>query len=83
LVESGFERVSILKIDIEGAEAEVFAAECSWLERIDTLAIELHEDSMFGNGRAVFTQAIADTDFELSTRGDLTICQRKRALLFR
>ncbi len=81
LAEFGREHLSILKIDIEGAEAEVFASECSWLEKVDTLAIELHEDSMFGNGRAVFTKAIANTAFELTTVGDLTICRRTRTVL--
>jgi len=80
IAEFGEGGVSILKIDIEGAEAKVFAEDCSWLENVETLAIELHEDSMFGNGRAIFTEAIKNADFELSIRGDLTICRRKSAM---
>lgn len=33
----------VVKIDIEGAEAEVFAGECLWLRRVDVLIIELHD----------------------------------------
>ena len=42
---AGFEsgEIDILKCDIEGAEAEVFAGECAWLTRVRHLAIELHE----------------------------------------
>jgi FkbM family methyltransferase len=39
---SGTEQVDLLKIDIEGAEEELFSSDCSWLERIGTIAIEPH-----------------------------------------
>jgi FkbM family methyltransferase len=35
--------IDILKCDIEGAEAEVFAGECEWLVRVRHLAIEVHQ----------------------------------------
>ena len=45
LAQSGAARISILKIDIEGAERFVFAENYeSWIERFDALAIELHDD---------------------------------------
>ena len=55
--QSGFDRVSILKVDIEGSEAEVFK-HAPWLQKVDRLVIELHgqacEDAVVGavNGRA-------------------------------
>ena len=39
---AGFERVNLLKIDIEGAEAGLFEAGEDWLERVDTIAVEFH-----------------------------------------
>jgi FkbM family methyltransferase len=39
----GIEKVDILKIDIEGAEKEVFRDTESWLNKVDILIIELHE----------------------------------------
>lgn len=76
---SGFNRISILKMDIEGAEAVVFRENYeSWLGKVDAMAIELHDDSMFGRASDVFHQAIADQGFEVSQAFDLTICKRKR-----
>lgn len=44
LEESGRERCDILKMDIEGGEAEVFGGDCGWLARVDQLVIDLHGD---------------------------------------
>jgi FkbM family methyltransferase len=41
--ELGIEFVDLLKIDIEGAELEVFADPVRWIDRVGTIAIELHE----------------------------------------
>jgi len=37
-----WERVGLLKIDIEGHEAELFARDCDWLDRVDAMCIEWH-----------------------------------------
>ena len=42
---SEFERVDCLKIDIEGAEVELFKGDVDWLSRIGCIAIEFHGDS--------------------------------------
>jgi FkbM family methyltransferase len=42
---SGFESVDLLKIDIEGAEVEVFRGDLSWLNAVRAIAIEFHGDS--------------------------------------
>lgn len=39
---SEFERVDLLKVDIEGAEVELFSGDLSWLNRVDAIMIELH-----------------------------------------
>jgi FkbM family methyltransferase len=39
----GLDHVDIFKIDIEGAEREVFADPSAWLPRVDALIVELHE----------------------------------------
>ena len=39
---SGFDRVDLMKIDVEGAEAEILAGDLSWLDRVDAVMIELH-----------------------------------------
>lgn len=79
LRESRRDRLSLLKMDIEGAEAVVFAdPTCQdWLKRTDALAIELHDDTSFGEATTLFHQAIRDQQFQLSQSGELTICRRR------
>ena len=35
-------RANVLKVDIEGAEVDLFAGDTGWLDRVDTVVIELH-----------------------------------------
>jgi FkbM family methyltransferase len=37
-----WERIGLLKIDIEGHEAALFARDCDWLARVDAMCIEWH-----------------------------------------
>ncbi len=75
---AGFERVSLLKIDIEGAEVVVFnAPNLSWLDRVDNIAIELHDDSQFGMAAPVFWRAVQDRGFSFSKSGELVIGTRE------
>ncbi len=76
LESSGAERVSLLKMDIEGAEAVVFGADLDWLDRVDAIAIELHDDGPFGRASDVFHRAMAGRGFEMVRHGELTICRR-------
>lgn len=72
-------RISILKIDIEGAETEVFAptADTSWLARVDNLVIELHSNKPpFPDARPIVERALAPHPFARSTSGELTIYRR-------
>jgi FkbM family methyltransferase len=78
LAASGFERISLLKIDIEGAEVVVFGDNVEWLDRVDALTIELHDDSQFGKASDVFHSAMRGRGFEFSRSGELTICRRTR-----
>lgn len=68
----GWERVDILKMDIEGAETAVFAANGdAWLPRVRCIAIETHSD----DARRVFAEAVAPYGPEMSEQGELTICR--------
>jgi FkbM family methyltransferase len=48
------DKIDILKIDIEGAEKEVFTDTSPWIEKVDTLIIELHEDMKNGCNRSFY-----------------------------
>jgi FkbM family methyltransferase len=77
LAASGYDRISLLKMDIEGAEAVVFSENYeSWLDRVDTITIELHDDSSFGNASEVFFSAISGRGFQISRCRELIICHR-------
>lgn len=70
---SGCDRISILKIDIEGAEAVIFSSNYEhWLSRVDNLVIELHGEEC----ASIFEKAIAAQNFRVSQCGELTICTR-------
>ena len=73
LEQSGAERISILKLDIEGAEAAVFSSNYeNWIKRVDNLVIELHGEEC----RSIFGAAIASEKFVVSQYGELTVCVR-------
>ena len=79
LRESGFERISILKIDIEGAEGVVFSDPgCrEWLNKVDVIVIELHDDSSLGKCSEIFFSAVPKKDFCFSRSSELTVCKRR------
>ncbi len=47
-------RVDILKVDIEGAEAEVFAKATDWVDRVGCVATELHRGTSFGDAHGAY-----------------------------
>jgi len=77
LAASGQERISVLKIDIEGSEKVVFASNYRhWLEKVDNLVIELHGPDC----EAAFRTAIAPYDFEVTQCDELTVCKRRNGV---
>ena len=57
LAESGMERIDLLKLDIEGAEFELFSESCEgWLPKINVIVIELHDRFQKQCGRAFYSQ---------------------------
>ncbi|PLW68660.1 FkbM family methyltransferase [Pseudohalioglobus lutimaris] len=48
------EHIDLLKIDIEGAEKEVFADTSNWLDKVDTIIVELHERMKPGCTRSFY-----------------------------
>ena len=43
--EANLDGIDLLKVDVEGAEVEMFRGDATWLSRIGCLAIEFHGDS--------------------------------------
>lgn len=70
--------IDLVKIDIEGAERQLFAgATDSWLPRVRNLCIELHGDEC----ARIFWSALGEYDYETATAGELTICRNIRRRL--
>jgi len=71
LKESDSDKISILKMDIEGAEAVVFAKNYeSWLPFVDNIAIEIHGSKA---SDIVLNTVAACKPFNISSSGELTI----------
>lgn len=52
--EHGIDEIDILKIDIEGAEIEVFEASKTWIKNVGLLIAELHDGERKGSSRAFY-----------------------------
>jgi len=44
----GWTRIGLLKVDIEGYEAELFGADCAWLHHVDAMCVEWHNEHGLG-----------------------------------
>lgn len=71
--------IDLLKIDIEGAEKELFASGYeNWLSRTRVMAIELH-DFFDPTISPIFFNAIKQYNFETYSLGENLICKRNPA----
>lgn len=78
LADSGFDEIDLLKIDIEGAEKEVFAAPDvdDWLSKVKVLVIELH-DRMKRGCSYEFFKAVSKYKWFFAFRGENLIFIRE------
>jgi FkbM family methyltransferase len=67
--------VDLLKLDIEGAEAELFAGNLDWIDKVLLLVIELHGPE----SSRTFHRAMLGRPFKISVCGELTIAERVQA----
>ena len=67
---SGFPEVDVLKVDIEGAETELFKGDLDWLNLVAAIAIEFH-----GNARMLsdFDNLMRQYHFEIRAENDHTV----------
>jgi hypothetical protein len=77
LDQAGFHHVDILKIDIEGAELEVFSNGAEeWLSRVNLIIIETHDRFRPGSEEAV-RKAVHPMFDELTPSGESLFFRRK------
>jgi FkbM family methyltransferase len=71
---SGAERCDLLKLDIEGAEAAVFApGDLGWLDRVDAILVEVHGEE----AAAKIAAACPETLFDRFRSGEKLLYVRK------
>jgi FkbM family methyltransferase len=66
---SGFQRCSILKMDIEGAEELIFESTPDWLSLVDALVIEIHSRK----GESLVRRTLQEAGFKLSQCDELLV----------
>jgi len=62
-------RIGLLKLDIEGAERELFSHDTGWLGNIDSIVVELHDRYQRGCAKALYS-ALATMKFWQEIRGE-------------
>ena len=67
--------VDILKIDIEGAEKELFSNNTNWINYVGTLIVELHDRFKKGCSEAFYT-ATSAYDYRKNVKGENIILER-------
>jgi hypothetical protein len=74
---SGLPRIGLLKIDVEGAEGVLFAgSQLAWIDQVDCIVIELHNDTQFGDNRTLVVNALENAGFQVRHSGELSIATR-------
>lgn len=70
-------RFELVKIDIEGAERELFGNNAAWLDNVEALLIELH-DRMVPGCLDALNKALEPYDFDLARKGENTLIRNLR-----
>jgi FkbM family methyltransferase len=76
----GLNGVALLKLDVEGAEWEILQDAASWVDKVENIVIELHEDIRPGC-TALFQSATPDFDVVFVGR-ELTLASRRTPPMF-
>jgi FkbM family methyltransferase len=78
LKQSGFDRIDILKLDIEGSERELFSKNYnSWIDKVGVIIIELHDRIKDGCTKALYSSINKD-DWKEYKRGEKVILINKK-----
>ena len=63
-IDYSIREIDILKLDVEGAEKNIFSSNTNWISKVQLLIIELHDEVVPGCSREFFS-AISEYDFEV------------------
>ena len=68
--QAGFQEADLVKVDIEGAEIELFKGDLDWLNRVGAIAIEFHGTSRTTSN---FDSIMHQNGFAIQAEGDHTV----------
>jgi FkbM family methyltransferase len=74
LASHGEERINLLKLDVEGSELELMRESSSWIDSVDVILVEIHEEAAPGAARAVYKSIDGFSD--VRTFGSLVMAAR-------
>jgi FkbM family methyltransferase len=72
---SGFTKIDLLKVDIEGAEVELFKGDVEWLRSVNSIAIEFHGDS---RNECKFDEIMRHCQFQIYDQDPHTVLAVRR-----
>lgn len=72
-----FQKIDILKIDIEGSEKEVFESGKLWIDLVECIIVEIHENMRPGSYNAVMS-LISENKYYSQSLGNLYVFKRCR-----
>lgn len=74
--ENDVDRIGLLKIDIEGAEKDIFASsEIGWLSAVDRISVEVHDHFRPGATQSIF-EALRSDPWDVQVYHGLLMCRR-------
>ena len=69
MIDYSINEIDILKLDVEGAEKNIFSSNIAWISKVKLIIIELHDRIVPGCSREFFS-AIREYDFEEYKKGE-------------
>ena len=75
IARSGFPQVDLLKVDVEGAEVQLFESADRWIERVQMIAVEFHGNTRAESG---FDDVVLRSGFEVDDSHRHTVMARRR-----
>jgi len=76
------DHIDLLKVDIEGAEKEVFEDSAEWIDRVSAMVIELHDHLKSGCSRAFYSATAGFSD-QVTGNGEITFVRRNPGFVAR
>ena len=74
------EHIDVLKLDVEGSEIEIFETSHKWLERVETIIVELH-DRFRPGCRQALDSSLKEYQFDESSSGESVVITNLRRRL--